>query len=440
MSSIWSDLEFEAKHKVLDGDIKTDVLVIGGGIAGILCAYFLKENGVECMLVEAKKLCSGITKDTTAKITLQHGLFYDKMLRRDGVEKTRLYAKAQLEAIERYKMLCKEIPCGYEEKDSYVFSRSDREKIERETAALEKIGVKAELLERVDLPISVVGAVRVKNQAQFHPLKFLYGIAENLPVYENTKVVELRNGVAITNCGKIFCEKIIVATHFPFVNMHGFYFLKMYQHRSYVLALENADAVDGMYVDEDIKGMSFRMYDGKLLLGGGGHRTGKNGGNWEELRKFANRKYPQAKEITAWATQDCITLDGIPYIGKYSSATPGLYVITGFNKWGMTSAMAGALLLADLVVGEQNDFTDLFSPSGRLLHPQFVKNAAEAALGLIKPTAPRCPHMGCALTYNKQEHSWDCSCHGSRFSSAGELIDNPATDDDFSIKEKNKRK
>ena len=224
-------------------------------------------------------------------------------------------------------------------------------------------------------------------------------------------------------------EKIIVATHFPLLNKHGGYFMKLYQDRSYVLALKNAPVMDGMYRDADQKGLSFRSWRDLLLLGGGSHRTGKEGGGWRELEAFARRHYPTAQVEARWATQDCMSLDGVPYIGQYSKTTPNLYVATGFNKWGMTSAMAAATILTDLVQGKDNPYAEVFAPSRRSLRPQLFVNAAEATLNLLTPTAPRCPHMGCALKYNRAERSWDCPCHGSRFQEDGRLIDNPATDD-----------
>ena len=235
--------------------------------------------------------------------------------------------------------------------------------------------------------------------------------------------------IAITANGKIAAKKIIVATHFPMINKHGGYFLKMYQHRSYVVALKNAANIKDMYVDEDSKGLSFRSYHDVLLLGGGSHRTGGTGGNWAELEKISKKYYQKSQEIARWATQDCMTLDSIAYIGQYSKSTPDLYVATGFNKWGMTSSMVSALLLADLVLDKKNDYADVYSPSRSIWHSQLAVNMFESAKGLITPTKPRCPHMGCALKYNKQEHSWDCPCHGSRFEESGRLINNPATDD-----------
>ena len=434
MNSFWTEDVERIQFPSLKGSAKTDVLIIGGGLAGILCAYMLKRSGVDCILVEADRICSGITKDTTAKITLQHGLIYYKLIKEFGVEKARLYLEAQRSALREYSKLCENIPCDYESKSSYVYSINDPKSIEREIKALLSLGLEAEFSLAEELPFSVAAAVRVKDQAQFNPLKFAFNIARGLPIYEKTKILELGKRTAKTQYGNISCKKIIVATHFPVLNKHGAYFLKMYQHRSYVLALNNAPTVDGMYVDEDDKGLSFRSYGSVLLLGGGSHRTGKKGGNWHELEAFARKHYANATISDRWATQDCMTLDKVAYVGQYSKSTPDLYVTTGFNKWGMTSAMVSAMILNDLVCGKSNEYASVFSPSRSIFVPQLAVNAAESLIGLITPTAPRCPHLGCALKYNAEEHSWDCPCHGSRFTQSGELINNPATDDKKGIR------
>ena len=430
MGTIWTgEVKKRLQFDKLNEDIKTDVLIIGGGLSGILCAYMLKNNGVDCALVEADRICNGVTGGTTAKITFQHGLIYDKIINKYGVEKAGLYYKSQKQALEKFIELTNMVDCDFETCSSIVYSMENREIIEKEITALERIGCNAEFCSETELPFSVSGAVKIKEQAKFHPLKFVNSIAKNLPIYENTKILELRPDGAITNNGRIETEKIIVATHFPFINKHGGYFLKMYQHRSYVMALENAAKIKDMYVDENMKGLSFRSHKGILLLGGGSHRTGANGGGWNELRDFADKYYKGWKEVSAWATQDCMTLDSIPYIGQYSKSTPNLYVATGFNKWGMTSSMAAAMLLCDLVCGKENEYADLYLPSRNIIHSQLAVNVFESVKGLLTPTLPRCPHMGCALKYNRQEHSWDCPCHGSRFDQKGKLLNNPATDD-----------
>ena len=429
MDSIWKQTAELPRFAPLEGDLKTDVLVIGGGMAGLLCAYWLDRAGVDYALVEARRLCGGVTGNTTAKLTFQHGLIYARLLREFGLGRARLYLEANRAALGQYRELCREAGCDFQERDAYVYALTDRRKLDRELEALERLGFPAEFSRTPALPMPTAGAVKFTKQAQFHPLKFAAAIAKGLRIFEGTKVLELAPGRAVTNRGTVTAENIVAATHFPLLNKHGAYFLKLYQARSYVLALENVPEVGGMYVDEGEKGLSFRDYKGFLLLGGGGHRTGKKGGGWRELEDSARRWYPQARTVSRWATQDCMTLDGVPYVGRYSRGTKGLYVATGFNKWGMTSSMAAARLLADLVQGKENPWAELFSPSRRVLRPQLAANAWESTMGLLTPTVPRCPHMGCALKYNPQEHSWDCPCHGSRFGEDGELLNNPATDD-----------
>lgn len=209
-------------------------------------------------------------------------------------------------------------------------------------------------------------------------------------------------------------------------NRHGSYFLKLYQHRSYVIGLENVPEWNGMYVDQAHTGYSFRHHEHLLLLGGGGHRTGKSGGGWQPLRQLSARVLPGSREVCHWAAQDCMSLDGLPYIGQYSKNTHQVYVATGFNKWGMTGSMVSAMLLRDQILGKPNPLAFAFDPARRMTHPQLLLNGVETLGNYLIPTVKRCPHLGCALKWNPQEHSWDCSCHGSRFDPQGRVLDNPA--------------
>ncbi len=427
--SLWVQTATKPYFESLSGDRKTDVLIIGGGLSGILTAYLLQQRNVDCILCEAREIGGGITQNTTAKVTVAHGLLYDRLLCRYGKNVAQGYLLAQREALAEYRRLSGLYFFDFEERDSYVYSKDSRSKVEEEVNAINGIGGKAEFVQELPLPFSTEGAVLMRGQAQMHPLKLAYVLAKHLPIYENTPILELTPKYARCAHGRIFAKKIVVATHFPFLNKHGLYFLKLYQHRSYVLALENAPKLQGMYVDEDLMGLSFREYDGLLLLGGGSHRTGKQGGAWQELELFAAQHYPHSQAVYRWATQDCMTLDGIPYIGQYSKNTPDLYVATGYNKWGMTNSMVAARLLSDMILGKKNRYAEIFDPSRSIFRPQLAVNAFESVLGLVTPTVPRCPHLGCALKYNRQEHSWDCPCHGSRFTEDGRLIDNPATGD-----------
>lgn len=424
--SIWKDRAILPSYEQLTGSKNTDVLIIGGGLCGILCAYKLKNTGIDCTVLDSQNICGGVTGNTTAKITSQHGLLYHKLLKNFGAEKARFYFEANQAAVDSYRQLCKNIDCDYEEKDSYIYS-SQEAKLKEEKEALDKLGINAEFERELPVDVAAFGAIRFKNQAQFSPLKFISEIVKELEIYEHTPILEFDGNKYKSDLGSITANKVIVATHFPIFNKHGAYFLKLYQHRSYVIALENALDVRGMYADEADKGMSFRNYGDFLLVGGGDHRTGKKGGNWAELETYAAKHWPDSRIKYRWAAQDCVSLDGIPYIGQYAPRLPNAYVASGFNKWGISSSMLAADLLTDLITGKENKYTELFDPSRSILHPQLFINAFETTTNLLTPTKPRCPHLGCALKWNKAEHSWDCPCHGSRFADTGKLQDGPAT-------------
>ncbi|APF21332.1 FAD-dependent oxidoreductase [Clostridium butyricum] len=474
MKSVWSDNCHFKKREALNKDIQADILVIGAGMAGILIAYMLKKNGMNVVLIEAGKTAGGNTKNTTAKITSQHDLIYNKLISEFGEEKARQYAKANESAIKKLKEIIEEekIDCDFEEKAAYIYSRNEIEKIKEEVEAANRVGINAEFVEEVnDLPFKINGAVKFNNQAQFNPLKFLKYICEDLVIYENTRALEIKENLVITNKGNISANNIVVATHYPIMNVPGFYFLKMHQERSYVLALKDADNINGMYIDVDESGYSFRSYKDLLLLGGIKQRTGENetGGSYEKLRKAAKELYPKSKEVYYWSAQDCMTIDGIPYIGRYSDDTPNIYVATGFNKWGMTSSMVSAMLISDMISGKENDYSEIFSPkrfdlslsisnvgkdisktaknfiaqkiyipSNRIEHIQnghagIVEHEGEK-VGVYKNikgevffVSTKCAHLGCELHWNADELTWDCPCHGSRFDYNGRLIESPAT-------------
>lgn len=426
MKSVWFGTAKLPAFPTLTQDIETDVLVIGGGLTGLLCAYQLQEKGIKCVVVEADTIMSGTSGYTTAKLTSQHGLIYTKLVRRFGKPKAELYYQANQQALSEFRRLSKKFPCEFEAEDAFIYTCGDRSEVEREYLLTKLVGGRAYLEKHLPLPMPVTAAVRLPEQAQFHPVKFAAGIAERLTIYEHTMVKKLRGTTGETNGGNIRAKHVIVATHFPFVDRRGMYFMKLYQQRSYVLALETGKPLSGMYLDAVENGLSFRMAGQLLLLGGGGHRTGKKGGGFQSLKDAADRLYPHAEVRYHWAAQDCMTLDGLPYIGPYSPHMKNVYAATGFGKWGMTNSMVSALLLRDLILGVENPWEKLFAPNRRMLWPQLGINLAETTGHLLRPTVPRCSHLGCALNWNKAEHTWDCPCHGSRFQENGELINNPA--------------
>lgn len=422
--SVWDNVPMP-EYPSLKGDLRTDVLIVGGGIAGLLAARTLKDSGFDCTVAERGRICGGTTSKTTAKVTFQHGLIYQKIAAEYGLERARKYLLANHSAFGRIVAMAQHIDCDFRKADGFIYSRNDRRALEREVRVLEKIGYSAELCERTDLPLSTVGAVRFPNQAVFDPLKFLRSILSGIRILENTHVRDIRGTTAYCSSGRIIAKKVVIATHFPFVDRVGCYYLKMYQSRSSVIALENSTRPEGFYMDADTNGMSFRSCGDLLLIGGGAHRTGDRC-RMNELYAFAEEQYPGSKVRYAWNAQDCITLDGMPYIGQYSALTPDWYVMTGFNKWGITTSMAGAEVIRDLILEKKSRFADVFDPTRSIFKKQLLVNGFNAAKDLLSISAPRCTHMGCALKRNRAEKSWDCPCHGSRFAGDGKVIEGPA--------------
>ena len=426
MHSLWHETTVHDKRPALCGDKSADVLVIGGGMCGILTAHFLKAAGAHPIVVEGARVGGGVSGNTTAKITAQHGLIYADLIARFGTERALQYYNGNTRAIAAYHSLAEQFPCAFAHKTAYVYSTVHREKLEAEAKAYQTLKIPGRLTEEVALPLQTVGAMALDGQGQIHPLKLLYGLSAGLEVYENTFVQKLEGRTAHTSRGKISARRIVLATHYPLVNILGLYFLKLYQHRSYVLALENAPLVDGIFLDEQEGGLSWRSYGDLLLVGGGAHKTGKADGGRAVPERFVKGAYPAAQVKYHWATQDCMSLDKVPYIGRHHSPGRELFLASGFNKWGMTGAMVAARLLTDLIVRGKSEDETLYAPRRSILRKQLYFNLGAAAGGLLTPGTPRCTHMGCKLHENKAEQSWDCACHGSRFDRAGQVLTGPA--------------
>ena len=445
MESVWMEDIKIRKREPLAGDMEAPVAVIGAGLAGILTAYYLKQAGVRAVVLEADRIGSGQTKNTTAKITSQHNLIYDRLIRTFGRRMAEHYAAANEAAIGEYERLILEkgIDCDFTRRPACLYSRKGTVLLEREAEAAKALGIKASFERDCELPFSVAGVAKFENQACFHPLRFLAKLAEEVEVYEQTKVLKVEGRRVETGSGCVTAEHIVFASHFPFINVPGYYFARMYQERSYVTALDGAEKPEGMYLEIDRDGLSFRPCGNLLLLGGGSHRTGTKQGKecrYEMLRDRARELYPGCHEVRRWSAQDCMTLDGLPYIGRFSRGKPCWYVATGFGKWGMTSSMVSARILTALICGQEPSEADIFSPrrpftarAARELAVHGAHTIVSLAKHLLpagnREIIPNCPHMGCRLEWNPEEESYDCPCHGSRFDRAGHLIDGPAQTD-----------
>ena len=424
--SIWNEFTDKPNFEKLRSNASCDVLIIGGGMAGILTAYYLQQTGRKVIVAEAEKIGSKITSNTTAVLSAQHDTLYSELLKQHDFDVVKAYLDMNLDAVEKFEKLSAEIDCDFKRSASYVFSKDTD--LDFEIKALKMLGYSAELVTETELPFKIKSAVKFPNMAEFHPLKFLYGLAKKLTVFEDTRILNIKEHKANTEDCEIRFGHAVVATHFPFLDKTGWFFAKMYQMRSYVMALENVPALSGTYNDLASDGFYFRSYENSLLVGQGDHRTGTKTDAIANLKNFAENFYPEAKVKYLWANQDCVTLDNLPYIGKYGNLED-VYTLTGFNLWGMTNSMVGAKIITDMINRNEKKNTNAFCTSRKILRPQLFKNLGVTFIDFINPKLKRCPHLGCALKYNNQEHSWDCPCHGSRFDENGKLIDNPANQD-----------
>lgn len=436
MKSIWTESVSIPKRNPLSGNKRTEVVVIGGGMAGILTAFYLQRQGIHVVVLEANRIGSGQSGFTTAKITSQHNLIYQKLEKTVGKETARLYGRANQLAVEEYGKLIGHynIPCHYEETEAYLYSVQETEILRREAECARRLGLPASFTGETNLPFPIYGAVRFDRQAQFHPLEFLEAISAGLTVFERTRVLEVKGNEAITDQGVVKADQVVFASHYPFVNVPGFYFAKMYQEKSYVMEWKLENAFKGMYLGIDNQSYSFRQAGDRILLGYGSHRTGKlpKENPFTAMKQTGEHLFPHAAELLRWSAQDCMTLDGIPYIGKFSILRPHWYVATGFGKWGMSSSMVAAKILSMQIMGKKTPYDGVFSPQRhhfKAAAKTSLSHGATSVQGLSKGVhrgAVHCPHLGCRLVWNRYDKRWECPCHGSSFEINGKISSGPA--------------
>ena len=460
------------KYPPLHSDISCDVVVVGAGLTGVLTAWMLQEQGLDVVLLDSGVPGQGATAHTTAKITALHGFFYSNMISSHGIDAAKQYFFANQSAIERYSDLIKtkNISCDFQKVDCFLYARSCSASVRNELSALKALGATPQLTTETQLPFAISAALKLENQAIFHPLKFLYALLPYLRVYENSTVKKITGNKVITDQAAVSAKHIVIATRYPFFLLPGLFFSRMHQERSYALSISNTPPMDAMYIDAEKNGVTFRPWSEQVILSGFSHRTGhtpiQNG--YDALQLCAQRWYPGYQPTAQWSTEDCIPADHVPYIGSYEHGSVRVYVATGFQKWGMSSAMVAAKILADSICGRKNPFAPLFTPHrfpgakalGTILHDGAISSGNLAKqiffvprtnLQHIQPgqggivqwkgckagvfhhedgkyyfVSTRCPHMGCQLSWNATERSWDCPCHGSRFSYDGTRLDPPA--------------
>lgn len=491
--SYWRQYKEVPSFPALQANESTDIGIVGGGIVGIISAYLLAKAGKKVTLIDAGKLVDGVTGYTTAKITAQHGLFYFPLIKLVGEEQAKLYYEANMDGLDFIEKTASElgIDCDFSKQNAFVYANTaiGAKLIEKEAEAYQQLGIDGGLAkEEVELPFDVKEAIVMRNQAQFHPVKFLAKLVSEIErlggtIYEQTRAVKIlsKNDPVIQteNMSHLSCNKVIVATHYPFNDSDGLYFSRLSISRSYVVAAKiKGEMPKDMYVSCDMPSRSLRYAADEngeklLLIGGDGHATGKSKSptmkHYENLEKFGE-KYFGIKEIPyRWSAQDMTTLDKIPYIGTVTAGYDNILVATGFHKWGMSNGAIAGLMLTDQVLGEPNPYAAVFNPTRTKMKAvdaaSFIKDNAAVAKELVKGKLKMpsktvenlkndegalvklgnkkaggyrdkygqvhlvnttCTHMGCEVGWNNAERSWDCPCHGSRFSYSGEVLEGPA--------------
>lgn len=395
MNSLWlTENKNDNKFDNLSANIETDVCIIGAGIFGMTCGYYLSKAGLKVSIIEKDEIGHKTTGHTTAKITSQHGLFYTYLVETYGEGFAKDYLSANQEAIENIKEIidAEKINCDFERQSNFVYTTnsSDVQKFKKEVDVLNFLGFPANFVTKTGLPFDVDGAVQFKNQAQFNPIKYLHGLAKSIiknngKIYTNTTVSDVKhiNDIfyTFTPNGVINSKYVILASHYPFINFPGIYFFKMYQSSSYVIGVDTKTTLNnGMYITSSMPTYSFRTanYNGRkiLLLGGCGHKTGTPSSykdTYGVLENYAKQLYPNCEILFRWDTRDCITLDKIPYIGRFSNVMDNIFVGTGFNKWGMTSSNVAANIVCDMILGKENEYAYVFDSTR--VHP--IKNRTE---------------------------------------------------------------
>ena len=484
-SSIWFDGGPRREFPSLAEDLEVDVAVVGGGIFGLTTAVLLARSGARVALLEARRIGDGVTGHSTAKVSSLHGLTYGGLASRFDDDVARAYGEANEAGLAMVAGLVGElgIDCDFRRRPNFTYAvgGSDRDKVEKEAEVAQRLGLPASLVDELDLPFDTAGAVRFEDQAEFHPVKYLQGLAADVPsgsgvllLYESTRVVEVEQGepcaLRTDTSHKVRAPQVVIATHFPILD-RGLYFARMSPHRSYALAARiSGQLPKGMYLSTQSDSIRTVLHKGDelLIVGGQGHKSGYGDTRerYEALERWTRERFSVERIEHAWAAQDGISADGMPFIGRLWPGSERIWTATGFRKWGIAMGTAAAEMVTDAIQGTDSGRLAAFDPD-RLGPPsalkRLIKENAQVGIrffrdrfrrgsaddlasgegrviasgmsqsavyrdenGDLHRLSARCTHLGCLVSWNAADRSWDCPCHGSRFGIDGEVIEGPA--------------
>lgn len=464
---------------------------MGGGITGATLALLLAREGADVLLIEMNRVGHGVTGLTTAKVSSQHGLIYDRLRSSVGDEHARTYGEANERALSwiAETVELERIDCDFRRRPAFAYAASPGEigDVEAEAEAAIALGLPASFTEEVPLPYATHGAVRFTDQAEFDSYRYTESLARaaeaaGARVVEDTRVTSARDGSPCrveAGEARIAAERVVVATHFPFTD-RSLAFARAFPMRSYCVATPApGEPLEGMFISagDPVRSVRFAPHAGGdlLIVGGEGHKAGTDTGTeqrYAHLVEFARGSFGAGEPTHRWSSQDPVTADHIPLVGPVDLRTKRIFMATGYGKWGMTNGTAAALILADRLAGRDNPWASTFESNrvrlrasltelvkensqvgfhffaDRLRHRPdreigdlakeeggIVKLDGEAvggyrdATGNLHAVSLTCTHLGCRVLWNGAERSWDCPCHGSRFSHDGRVLEGPAVRD-----------
>ncbi len=480
--SFWKKGKQEVSYSKLAKNEEVDVAVIGGGMSGVLTAYLLAKEGKSVALIEAREMVSGSTGGTTAKLTSQHQLVYGEILDRDGVDVAKDYYDANELGRELVQSLVEkyDIKCDFETMPAYVYTQDvkNKKQMEKEAQAYKEIGINGELVTTIPLDLKIEQALIMNNQAQFHPVKFLESMIVEIEklggkIYEHTVYMETeRSGdkliLSTDTSFTVTCEQVVFATLFPAEDPDSYFSDSMKPVTSHLMAFKNTEVFNsGMYINDDSPKRTFRGAkdgdDNVFIVGGETHPTGDGKSteqHYEAIEKFAKEEFGLTEILGYWSEHDMVTADRRPHIGPIKEEDFQMYVMTGYSKWGLAAAAAGAQLMTDLLTGKKNKFKDLFDPQRKISEENDVEESSSGKgrksgvtpkseklknneakrfkvdgkpAGIYKDNEGKnyyldlaCTHLGCEVKWNDGDKTWDCPCHGSVFDAKGGVLAGPA--------------
>lgn len=470
----------------LSGDVTVDVAIIGGGIVGITTARLLKDMGQRVAVIEARRVGQQVTGKSTAKMSSQHGIVYQTLEQKFGEDRARLYGEAQETGIRRIQQLASQwaVEADIEPMPAFTYTNDQSyvSQIEKEVEVAQRLGLPASLEHGdIGLPFPVLAAVRFDNQAQFHPVRYVAGLAATIPgdgshVFEGTRALDWEPTRVVTDQGTVRARHVVMATHLP-LGQTGLYYAMAYPQAEPVIAAPIRRVPPGMYKNAEKPGHSIRTHrheNGQVygIVAGTTFKPGHPDEEQEyikELERWLTDNFDAGPVEYRWINEDYTPMDGAPFIGWSSSTGDGYLVATGFDAWGISNGTVAAMIIADLATGKDNPWLPVFDAtrvkplagakeftkenlavaahlvSGYLSrkpksydelepgHAAIMKIDGEnvAAFkdeqGVVQAVSAVCTHMGCIVGWNATDRTWDCPCHGSRFELSGEVIHGPAT-------------